>query len=823
MTITVTFNNIFGIDFTPPEEDLNESDGVNMGSDSAMQLLMDGLNDWPDPVVSTASKFETGTGGVSLLKFTGSFQYSAGSDIPLNSSTITSLIDYPGFGVYMYSITGLPNVPFHYSTFDVWTAFKSVMNQGFIANGSSSRDTLIGGTGNDTLRGNAGDDTLLGGAGNDRLEGGSTGEGFPVNLYSDYLDGGDGDDVLIGGDGDAIDRLFGGNGNDRLDAGSGTSSGEYMVGGPGNDTYIAHTTGGNFIVENAGEGYDTVIWKGYWGQVVGSSVPGVWSYYQIPGNVEVFIVDSDAGEQVLPGNGRASIKVLIGGGGADNLLGGWGTQISGGGGNDDLYASNGAWADRLDGGTGADRMAGKDGDDVYVIDNSGDIVCDTGGVDTIRSSISFILPAPGPGLVGQFENSWPIVTVTGPITTPPHPLTFHAGEFENLVLTGTAAINGTGNGLDNEISGNSAKNTLYGLGGDDTLRGFDGNDTLLGAGGNDWLNGGAGNDQLKGGPGDDRYALTGGDQVIELADQGIDTVESAGTYTLPVNIENLLLTGDALVNGTGNGLNNTLTGNTAVNILQGMGGNDVLNGGGGNDQLSGQGGDDQLFGGAGNDQLLGGAGNDQLGGGPGVDVMKGGAGDDTYTVDVTGETVTELAGEGIDTVRTSLAYVLGAEVDNLVLTGSAAVNGTGNVLANELIGNGAANTLIGLGGADRLDGLGGNDSLKGSGGMDTFVFSTALDAATNIDTIQDFNPSGVDMIELHAGVFAGLAGGALSADNFVASAGGAAVDTDDFILYDTDTGKLYYDADGSGSGVAVQFATLTGNPALAADDFIVVT
>ena len=156
----------------------------------------------------------------------------------------------------------------------------------------------------------------------------------------------------------------------------------------------------------------------------------------------------------------------------------------------------------------------------------------------------------------------------------------------------------------------------------------------------------------------------------------------------------------------------------------------VLTGTAGNDVLTGGAGHDQLFGLAGNDTLQGGLGNDLLDGGTGTDTMQGGTGNDTYVVDVTGDVVTEMANEGIDTVQSNVTYTLGANVENLTLTGTAAISGTGNALDNIITGNGANNTLSGGAGNDRLDGALGSDTMIGGTGDDTYVVNQAGDAIT---------------------------------------------------------------------------------------------
>ncbi|MEO8296166.1 MAG: calcium-binding protein, partial [Burkholderiales bacterium] len=332
---------------------------------------------------------------------------------------------------------------------------------------------------------------------------------------------------------------------------------------------------------------------------------------------------------------------------------------------------------------------------------------------------------------------------------------------ENLTLGGSAAINATGNALDNVLTGNS---------------------------GNNVLDGGAGNDTMSGGAGDDTYVVDSvSDVVSEGAGGGTDTVQTALAYTLGSNMENLTLTGSGHVNGYGNELGNVLTGNA------------------GNNTLAGQAGDDTLLGGGGNDLLIG---------GEGADAMAGGTGNDTYGVDNAGDTVTEASGEGTDTVVSLLSFALGANVENLTLGGSAAINAAGNALDNVLTGNSGANTLTGGDGVDTLIGGAGND---------TFVFDATLNAATNVDVISDFSAG--DTILLDNDVFASLgAPGALNASQFHAGAGltgSTSVSEGAGIYYDTSNGSLYYDADGFGGQAGVQFAVVSGHPALTGAAFAV--
>jgi Ca2+-binding RTX toxin-like protein len=289
-------------------------------------------------------------------------------------------------------------------------------------------------------------------------------------------------------------------------------------------------------------------------------------------------------------------------------------------------------------------------------------------------------------------------------------------------------------------------------------------------------------------------------------------VHSSINYSLGDNVENLTLTGDA-TDGTGNELINVITGNGEDNTLDGGAGNDALAGNDGADVLMGGTGNDLLSGGDGNDTLLGGSDDDHLVGGTGADVMLGGSGNDTYEIDNAGDSVSESSNQGTDTVETSLlSFTLGSNVENLTLTGTGDSSGTGNAAGNIITGNEGSNAIDGKAGNDIIDGNAGNDILAGGANDDTFVFSTALDESTNVDQITDFSTSD-DMIGLSHSIFSAIDTGELSAAAF--HTGTEATDAAQRIVYNDTTGGLFYDADGSGSEAAVQFATLS--PALALD------
>ena len=228
---------------------------------------------------------------------------------------------------------------------------------------------------------------------------------------------------------------------------------------------------------------------------------------------------------------------------------------------------------------------------------------------------------------------------------------------ENLFLEDSGNISGSGNGLDNLLGGNSGNNLLYGNGGNDTLDGR------------------AGADGMTGGTGNDIYFVdTVGDYTVENAGEGIDTVEASLNWTLASNVENLILLSGAAVSGTGNSLDNIITGNANANTLNG------------------------------------GDGNDTLDGGLGADTLTGGLGNDTYVVDNTGDIVVEAASAGTDTVQSSMTYMLGSNFEALILTGTLAINGTGNSLDNAITGNSGDKILDGGVGADTLAGGQGNDT-----------------------------------------------------------------------------------------------------------------
>jgi trimeric autotransporter adhesin len=580
------------------------------------------------------------------------------------------------------------------------------------ATGNTLANTMTGNTGNNILDGGSGNDTMVGANGHDTYIVDSSSDSITENLSEGtdtvqtnltytlgsnlenlYLTGssainGTGntlDNVLIGNTGN--NSLSGSSGNDTIDGGSGTDS---LAGGSGNDTYIIDSTS-DVITEAAASGTDTVL---------------AYINYDISGEIENLIL---IGPNALTGTGNALNNVITGN----------------------------EFDNTLDGTTGsADTLVGGLGNDTYIVDTTTDTLTESSGegTDTVQSSVAYTLGA----------------------------------NIENLTLTGSTAINGTGNSLDNLLTGNTGNNSLTGGTGNDTLNGGSG----------------AGLDTLVGGLGKDTYIIDStSDTVTESASEGTDTVQSSVSYTLGNNVENLSLLENGAISATGNAVDNVLTGNSSNNSLDGGAGNDILIGGLGDDiytvdsatdtltEITNEGTDtvqssvsftlgnnienltltgsatngtgnsldNYLTGNASNNNLTGSAGNDTLNGDSGTDTLAGGTGNDTYSVDSTNDTITENSNEGTDTVQSSVTYTLGSDLENLTLTGSSALIGTGNASDNFLTGNTGNNSLIGGDGNDTIDGGSGTDSLEGGAGNDTYIVDSTTDNITEVsgtDTVQ---------------------------------------------------------------------------------------
>jgi Ca2+-binding RTX toxin-like protein len=776
----------------------------------------------------------------------------SGSDLVLKINGTTDQVSLSSyFAEDGTSIDGYTLEEVRFADGTVWylTDIKAKALVGTIGNdvifGYAANDTLSGGDGNDNLSAQAGNDIVNGDQGNDILDGGTGNDSLDGGDGVDQLNGGIGADVLVGGAGN--DYLYGMNSyggggvgdDDTLDGGAGN---DYLAGNQGSDTYLfgrgdgqdtiynSHSIFGNRIdptpnkrdvlVFKAGvlasdvtvsrSGSDLVLKiNGTTDQVSlssyfaedGTSIDGytleevrfadgtVWDYLTIQAMVAPNSI-----------NGTSIAETLTGTTLADKLQ-----SLAG---NDILNAGSGH--DWLDGGTGNDTMAGGAGNDVFIVDSTADVVTELAseGTDTVRSSVTWTL----------------------------------GSNLENLFLTGATVVNGTGNNLTNRLYGNSAVNIL---------------------------DGGAGADYMAGGAGNDTYVVDNvGDTALELAGEGTDTVNSTISYTLGSQLENLTLTGSAVVNGTGNELDNKLIGNTANNVLTGAAGNDVLIGGAGNDTLAGGLGNDTYevkeagdvvienagegtdavwayinytlganvenlvfssavgnmtgTGNALNNTMLGSAGNDVLIGGGGADTLKGAAGNDTYEVTEAGDVVTENAAEGTDTVWAYVNYTLGANVENLVFSNAVGnMVGNGNTLNNLIIGSAGNDTLSGGDGIDTLVGGLGLDRLIGGAGADTFVLKSVAESGvtpTTRDVIADF-VSGTDKIDLTG----------IDANTTAAATGDQAFTMINTAAFSGVAGQLRYNwmgtdtemqGDVNGDGVADFHLVLTGNKTFVAADLL---
>ncbi|CAI8795336.1 serralysin [Pseudomonas sp. IT-232MI5] len=464
-----------------------------------------------------------------------------------------------------------------------------------------------------------------------------------------------------------------GTGNSLNNLITGNSGNNILDGGAGDDTL------------DGGIGADTMI-----------GGDGVDTYYV--DNIGDVIIETDASPTAYD-RVFSSIDYTLGDN-VENLLFVGTANLRGIGSNVANRMTGNAGDNYLDGGLGADTLIGGLGNDTYVVDNVGDTISETSTltneIDTVRSSINWTLGA----------------------------------NLENLVLTGTASLNGTGNSLNNILTGNSGNNTLEGGAGDDIL------------------DGGQGHDLMMGGSGSDTYYVD--DAFDFIFDMGampndVDQVIASIDYTLDSSIENLTLAGSENLNGTGSEKNNVLTGNAGNNTLDGAAGADTMIGGAGNDtyvvdnindvviEQIGEGHDlvrtsisytlganvedltmfgdtwGALTGNALDNTITGNSATNYIDGGLGADTMIGGAGHDVYNVDNINDVIVELANEGIDTVNTSIDYTLADNVEDGQMIGSANLNLTGNALENVLHGNDGNNILSGGLGADRMIGEGGDD------------------------------------------------------------------------------------------------------------------
>lgn len=641
---------------------------------------------------------------------------------------------------------------------------------------------VVKGTPNaDTLAGTDAPQTIYGGGGDDIV----TGALGPLKVY-----GGDGNDTISGSG--RADVIMGGAGNDTIRAG------EYDLvdGGIGNDTItvVVGPAGSARTTISGGTGFDTLILD------FSRQGPGFSFNLPAPGDrsipspairytgIETFQLKGSIYNDTLRGN--SGNDVLSGGFGADTLVGGAGD-------------------DTLDAGTGPRQ--------------SREPVVIAGGSDFGSAVLLDGKFTQGPNGTLPFVQIDQLTDGSDHFNTDDYfAFTATDGAFLSVSLnqfyggTDIASYSLTlydslGNVVAQDNSGFSLYPSLE-------LTNLDAGTYFLEIASSNNFNGPSQfettvtlssgivpvrHDVLKGGTGNDTYLVYADDDIItEKAGEGYDKVISEVSWQLGSNLEELTLSGTSAINGTGNALGNVLTGNAAANVLKGLDGADTLDGGGG------------------------------------ADIMVGGKGDDTYIVDNSSDRIRELAGEGVDTVRSSASFTLSAEVEKLALTGSAAINGSGNALGNTISGNGAANILSGGDGNDVLNGAGGNDTLRGGtggdrldggegidlleggAGADLFIFTTAGVAGSTKSTperVLDFSHAERDQIDLR-GIDANTTLAGDQAFTFIGSAafGNHAGELRALVT----TLNTYVYGDTNGDGVADFAIRLDGAPVLVQGDFL---
>ena len=723
----------------------------------------------------------------------------------------------------------------------VGSAFDDIITTGGVPL-VQSRETFYGGGGNDVLTGFGGSDKLYGGIGNDTLYGGDG---------NDTLSGESGRNLLYAGAGD--DSLIAGDGNDILQGGAGADT---MFGGRGNDVYHVDSAGDR--VEEFGGTFlerDTLL----------TSV----SYALAPlVSIEVMRTSDATATTTINLTGNTLNQTLIGNAGANRLAGGGGTDTMEGGLGNDVYITDGGDVVRELANAGFDRVESSAShtltafvEDLTLTGTAAADGTGNNGNNRITGNLGVNTLAGLRGadtLTGTNEDTVSYAASDAAVDINLSRATQTGGHAEGDVIVGIPRI--IGSDFDDVITKGGApmiasRETFYGGDGNDTLTGLGGNDRLYGDGDEDRLYGGDGDDTLYGGEArDSLYGGTGNDKLYGGLGAGV-MVGGDGNDVLDGST-----LADSLYGGDGN---DTLTGNAGADLLDGGLGLDLMDGGSGNDtyivrdtlnrveEFTGAVGEVDtvraavsftlqplvhievlrtidaaattainLTGNGLSQTITGNAGVNTLsdGGGSGADTLSGLGGNDTYFVRNAGTVIIEDAGNGTaDGVFAGVSYALGAGVSieamsTTALAGTAAIDLTGNAFAQTITGNAGAN---------RLDGNGGGDTLSGRGGADVFVFSAAPVLGTAV-TVTDYAVAD-DRIELLASAFPGLATGDLAIEAFASNTLGAATSAEHRIIYETDTGALWFDRDGSGNLFArVKIADLTAGLAMDRNEFLIV-
>ena len=745
------------------------------------------------------------------------------------------------------------------------------------AEGSEGDDLILGTAGANRLSGNEGFDTLDGGAGNDTLWGSGPSTSSPKDTYVFSVAPGDANaDVIV-----RFQSSVGSSGTSdtlRLDASvmpALGATGRFDV-GDGRFYAAAGATGGHDADDRIV--FDTSTGKLYY-DADGSGTGAAQLLFTIqegqPAAQDIQVINGGTASSGTEGadslTGTPANDSLLGFGGNDTLsaLGG-DDLLSGGAGNDSLTGGAGADAflfDAAPGGANADAVADfASGIDSIRLD--GRAMSAIGTSDFTAGDARFY--AAGGASSGHDADDRIVFDITSGNLWYDADGSGAGASLLIATLQGAPALAATDidvvNGVEPPppglITGTTGNDSLVGTSADETINGLDGNDTLLGNGGNDVIDGGAGSDSLDGGAGNDLVQGGSGFDTFIVdgsVDYGHDTLDGgadrdslvfghAAQSAVNVDLRAGTLAGGgpggagsavlaSIEDATGTVFGDRLAGGDSGGSLWGYGGNDTIVGGNGNDIVTGDGdgtvapGDDLVQGGAGNDLFIESAG---------ADTLEGGAGDDRFTLDERGgATMHDLVdgGEGHDAIDLSNSPTSGLIVDlaagtlsatgtlgalDATLVGIEDYIGSSNGSHDRVTGSAAANLLSGARGNDTLEGGGANDTLTGGEGDDRFLFRDAPGFAT-ADLVSDF-VSGSDKLVFGGAPYAGLGAlGNFSAGDarfFAAAGASSGHDADDRIVYDTSSGALYYDGDGSGAGAAQMIARLANAPALLATDLV---
>lgn len=532
----------------------------------------------------------------------------------------------------------------------------------------------------------------------------------------------------------------------------------------------------------------------------------------------------------------------------------------------------------------SDVLVGSSGNDTIYGGIGGDVITSGGGVDILtggKEADGFIVNARIASIT-DFGNNDSIYVYSGATANANYIGGGFTVQSNNGILnistgsnvdlssatgSGTYSITSTQSYVTSGIfiTGSLNSDVIYGGAGHDYLYGGKGNDTINGGLGSDNIYGGIGNDVLYGGADDYRtfadsfWIESGTDSVMDLG--GNDRVIVSSGAAVNAFITSAWSGSPSfLSSGTNSGTANFYTSGTNVNLV------DFINNGkltltntGGGATLYGTLKDDTIVGGVGNDTIYGNNGNDILNGGAGNDTYIEGSGVDTYVITSGIDTIDKIGIGVYDNVQVSSGAVLYTKMydnnftsqkNSWIPTSSSYNNGTVYLGSNgiavnlsaitsgangyNVLNSGNGTTLTGSdlndyisGGAfnDIINGRSGSDQLTGGAGADHFVFNTALNASKNVDTITDFTARS-DKIDLSKSVMKALGTvGTLKAAQFWSNTTGLAHDADDRIIYNSTTGGVYYDADGTGVLAGTKIAiigTVTHPAAMTNTDFLVI-